>query len=114
MIQETRATLRNARIAPLKLRLVANWLRGMAADRAMALLSFNPRKGAAILYKVLGSAVANAVENDAADVDLLRVTRVTVDAGPTLRRRRIRARGRSDLILKPTSHVTVVVAEAPE
>ena len=108
---ETTATLKGARISPRKLRLVADWIRGLPADRAMALLSFNHRKGATILRKVLGSAVANAVENNEADVDLLRVSRVTVDGGSTMRRRRPRARGRADLILKPTSHVTVAVVE---
>lgn len=111
---ETTATLRDARISPRKLRLVADWIRGLSADRAIALLTFNPRKGAAILRKVLNSAIENAVHNNGADVDLLRVSRVTVDGGTKLRRRRARARGRADLVMKPTSHVTVAVVEEEE
>ena len=103
--------LRYVRISPLKLRLVADLIRGQAVDRALDRLRFNPRKGARILHKVLESAIANAEHNDGADVDMLKVAGVCVDQGPSYKRLRARARGRADRIQKRTSHVTVELVE---
>jgi large subunit ribosomal protein L22 len=64
-----------------------------------------------MLKKVLESAIANAEHNDGADVDELRVTRVFVDQGPTMKRIMPRAKGRANRILKRTSHITVTVGE---
>lgn len=108
---EAVATLRYARISAQKGRLVADQVRGLKVDRALNLLSFSPKKGAALLKKVLESAIANAEHNEGADVDELKITRVFVDEGPSYKRIRPRAKGRADRILKRTSHITVVVGD---
>ena len=105
------AKLRNARISPRKARLVADTIRGLNVARALEQLRFSDLKAAGLLRKVLDSAIANAEQNHGADVDLLRVAAIRVDQGPTLRRMLPRARGRSDRIRKPTSHISVEVAE---
>ena len=108
---ETVAKLRFARISPQKCRLVADQIRGLHVEKAMQILEFSPKKGAAIVRKVLKSAMDNAEHNDGADVDELVVSRIFVDEGPTLKRLRARAKGRANRILKRTSHITVSVAE---
>jgi large subunit ribosomal protein L22 len=109
----TTAKLRNARIAAQKVRLVADQIRGLPVEKALNLLSFSEKKAAAIVKKVLESAIANAEHNDGADVDELRVSHVVADEGPTMKRWRARARGRAAKVLKRSSHVTVSV-EATE
>ncbi len=106
---ETKAILRSARISPQKVRLVADQVRGLAVDRATNLLTFSDKKAAHIVKKVLLSAIANAENNDGADVDELKVARIFVDEGPTLKRFAARAKGRGTRIIKRTSHITVVV-----
>lgn len=108
---ETTATLRNAKISPQKVRLVADQIRGMGVEPALQTLQFSSKKGAAIMKKLLESAIANAEHNDGADIDELKVSTVFVDAGPTHKRIRARAKGRANRILKRTSHITVAVAE---
>lgn len=107
----TSATLKFTRISPQKMRLVANQIRGLPVDRALNLLSFSNKKAASLLKKLLESAIANAEHNDGADIDDLKVTAVTVDQGPVLKRLQARARGRADRLLKRTSHITVTVTE---
>jgi large subunit ribosomal protein L22 len=107
----TVAQLNFARISPQKVRLVADQIRGLPVSRAVNLLAFSNKKAAAVLKKVLESAIANAEHNDSADIDELIVRAVTIDAGPMLKRFHARARGRGARILKRTSHVTVTVAE---
>lgn len=111
MSTETVAKHRFARISPQKARLVADQVRGMGVEQALDLLKFETRKGAAIIYKVLESAIANAEHNEGADVDELSVSAIMVDEGPTLKRIKPRARGSADRINKRTSHITVRVAE---
>ncbi|MCG6117338.1 MAG: 50S ribosomal protein L22 [Aquimonas sp.] len=106
---ETKAILRGARISAQKVRLVADQVRGLPVDRAENLLKFSEKKAAHIVRKVLLSAVANAENNDGADVDELTVARIFVDEGPTMKRFHARAKGRGARILKRTSHITVVV-----
>jgi large subunit ribosomal protein L22 len=108
---ETVAKLKYARISAQKGRLVADQVRGLKVDRALNLLSFSPKKGAELLKKVLESAIANAENNEGADVDELKVTKVYVDEGPSYKRIRPRAKGRADRIVKRTSHITVVVGD---
>jgi large subunit ribosomal protein L22 len=108
----TEAKLRNARIAAQKMRLVADQVRGLPVEQALNVLMFSDKKAAHLIKKVLESAIANAEHNDGADVDELRVSRICVDEGPTMKRWRARARGRAAKILKRTSHVTVAVEEA--
>jgi large subunit ribosomal protein L22 len=111
MAVETVAKLRFARISPQKCRLVADQIRGMGVERALQELTFSPKKGARIVKKVLESAIANAEHNEGADVDELKVSRICVDQGPTLKRIHARAKGRANRILKRTSHITVAVGE---
>ena len=106
---ETKAILRGARISAQKVRLVADQVRGLPVDRADNLLKFSEKKAAQIVRKVLLSAVANAENNDGADVDELKVARIFVDEGPTMKRFHARAKGRGARILKRTSHITLVV-----
>ena len=110
----TKATLRNAKISAQKMRLVADQIRGKNVEAALNILSFSEKKAAQIVKKVLESAVANAENNDAADVDDLEIDRIFVDEGPTMKRWRARARGRAAKILKRTSHVTISVSEVGE
>lgn len=108
---ETKAKLSYARISPQKCRLVADQIRGLPVEKALEVLTFSPKKGAALVKKVLESAMANAEHNDGADIDELKVARIFVDQGPTLKRMRARAKGRGNRILKRTSHITVTVAD---
>ncbi|MDZ3822281.1 MAG: 50S ribosomal protein L22 [Pseudoxanthomonas sp.] len=108
---EARAILRGARISPQKARLVADQVRGMPVGRATDVLAFSPKKGAALIKKLLLSAVSNAENNLGADVDELKVARIFVDEGPRLKRFAARAKGRGTRIVKRTSHITVVVGD---
>ena len=110
----TSATLKFTRSAPQKLRLLADQIRGLPVERAINLLTFSNKKGAGVVKKALNSAIANAEENDGADIDELRVSAVEINQGPVMKRLRPRARGRADRILKRTSHVTVTVSENGE
>ena len=105
------AKLRYARISAQKGRLVADQIRGLPVERALEVLQFSKKKGAALMKKVLDSAIANAENNEGADVDELKVTAVMVDEGPTMKRIRARAKGRASRILKRTSHITVAVGD---
>jgi large subunit ribosomal protein L22 len=107
---ETSAVLKNARISPQKCRLVADQVRGLPVERALQLLAFSNKKSAAIVKKVLESAIANAEHNDGADIDELKVASICVDQGPVMKRVSPRAKGRANRIIKRTSHVSVTVA----
>ena len=108
---ETRAILRGARMSAQKGRVVADLIRGKRVDRALNILAFTPRKGAAIVKKVLESAIANAEHNDGADIDELYVKSIFVDEAPTFKRIQPRAKGRADRIFKRNCRITVKVAE---
>ena len=110
----TSATLKFTHLSPQKMRLIADQIRGMSVDSAVTLLSFSNKKGAKIVKKVLESAIANAENNDGADIDELKITSVEVNQGPTMKRLRPRARGRADRIIKRTSHLIVKVSENEE
>lgn len=105
------AKLRYARTSAQKARLIADQVRGMPVDRAVDTLRFSNRKAAAIMKKVLESAIANAEHNEGADIDELTVSTICVDEGPTYKRLRARARGRANRIFKRTSHITVTVSD---
>ncbi|NDY96422.1 50S ribosomal protein L22 [Wenzhouxiangella limi] len=109
---EAIAKLKGARISAQKVRLVADQIRGLPVERADELLMFSDKKAAQIVRKVLLSAVANAEHNVGADIDELKVDRIWVDEGPTMKRGRARAKGRYTRILKRSSHITVVLAES--
>ena len=108
---EALAKHRFARTSAQKARLVADQIRGMHVEKALELLAYSPKKSAALVKKVLESAIANAEHNEGADIDELRVSKVFVDEGPTMKRIKPRAKGRADRIFKRTSHITVKVAE---
>lgn len=108
---EVPAKLRHARISAQKARLVADLIRGKSAEKAVEILKHSNKKAAVLIKKVLESAIANAENNDGADIDELFVSRVFVDEGPTMKRMHARAKGRGNRILKRTSHITVCVAE---
>jgi large subunit ribosomal protein L22 len=105
------AKLRHARISAQKGRLVADQIRGLPVEQALDVLAFSNKKGSALMKKVLDSAIANAENNEGADIDELKVSAVTVDEGPTMKRIRARAKGRAARILKRTSHFTVTVSD---
>jgi large subunit ribosomal protein L22 len=105
------AKLKYARISPQKCRLVADAVRGKTVASALQTLTLMPKKGAAIVKKVLESAVANAEHNHGADIDELKVSSIFVDEAPTFKRFRARAKGRSSRIIKRNSHITVQVAD---
>jgi large subunit ribosomal protein L22 len=105
------AKLKYARISPQKCRLVADAVRGKTVASALQTLTLMPKKGAAIVRKVLESAVANAEHNHGADIDELKVSSIFVDEAPTFKRFRARAKGRSSRIIKRNSHITVQVAD---
>ena len=108
------ATSKYIRMSAQKGRLVADQVRGLTAANAIDLLSFSTKKAAALIKKVVESAIANAEHNEGADIDDLRVFKICVDEGPTLKRFRARARGRGDRILKRSCHITVVVSDMKE
>ena len=108
---EAKAVAKYIRIAPRKVRVVMNLIRGKNVADAFAILKFTPKVGADVIEKVLKSAVANAENNFDMNVDKLYVSSAYVDQGPTLKRIHPRSRGQAFSIFKRTSHVTVVVAE---
>jgi large subunit ribosomal protein L22 len=115
-VDETEAlvVLRNLRISPQKLNLVATMIRGMDAEKALAALTFSRRRITDDVKKAVQSAIANAENNHQLDVDRLYVKEASVGKALTMRRFRPRARGRVGKIRKPFSHLTVVVGEREE
>jgi large subunit ribosomal protein L22 len=108
---ETKAILRSVRLSAQKGRLVADLIRGQPVDKALNILAFTPKKGAAIIKKVLESAIANAEHNDGADVDALKVKSVLVERGTFLRRFQARAKGRGNRVLKHSCNIYVTVGD---
>jgi large subunit ribosomal protein L22 len=111
VIMEARALAKYIRISPQKVRLVVDLIRGKGAEEALNLLTVSQKGAAHTVAKVLRSAIANAEDKGASDVDKLYVKTVYVDQGPTMKRMRARAMGRSNMIRKKTSHITIVVDE---
>ena len=92
--------------------MVADQIRGLPVAKALDILNYSPKDAAGLLKKVLESAIANAEHNEGADIDELKVAKVMVDEGPTMKRIKPRAKGRADRIFKRTSHITVVVSDS--
>src|SRR3569833_108611 len=105
---QAKAIARHVRIAPRKVRLVVDLIRGKKASEAIAILKYTPKAASPVVEKVLNSALANADHNYNMDLDTLYVKEVFVDQGPTLKRFRPRAQGRAFRIHKRTSHITFV------
>ncbi len=108
---ESKAVFRYARIAPRKVRRVATLIKGKKAGDAIINLGFLPHKGSKLVAKVLKSAMANAEQKKVADPESMKISKVFVDQGPTMKRMMPRAMGRADLIRKRTSHITLILEE---
>ena len=106
----SKALLKYIRLSPTKARLIAREIQGMNAELALATLEFAPNKAARVIYKVLASAIANG----SYDAQSVIVKSCRIDAGPVLRRMSPRARGRANMIRKPTAHILVEVATKSE
>jgi large subunit ribosomal protein L22 len=110
----TRAVLRHSRMSASKVRQVLNLIRGQDVTLAAEILANGDREAAAVVGKVLASAVANAAHNDGQDAEELFVSACFADEGSTLKRWRPRARGRATRIRKRTSHITIIVSRMPD
>lgn len=108
---EARAQARFVRLAPRKARAVVELIRNKDVDEALSILRYTPRRAAETVSKVVKSAAANAEHNFEMNRGLLYIDQAYVDEGPTMKRVQPRARGRRFLILKRSSHITVVVKE---
>jgi large subunit ribosomal protein L22 len=108
---EAKAVAKTIRIAPRKVRLVIDLVRGKQVGEAFAILKNTEKASSIVVEKLLKSAIANAEHNYNLNINGLFVKDAFVNEGPTLKRFRPRAQGRAGLILKRTSHITIVVAE---
>jgi large subunit ribosomal protein L22 len=108
-----RALHKHARISATKVRPFADMIRGMTASQGVDTLKYVPNRGARVLEQVLKSAMANAEDRGARNVDNLRIVECRVDGGPMFKRIRPRARGMAFVVRKRLSHVHVGI-EAPE
>ena len=108
---ETKAIGKRIRISAQKVRRVADIVRGKPVADALDLLSFEAQQPAGLVKKVLESAIANAENNEGADVDDLKVVEIFVNEGMTMKRIKPRAKGRADRILKRSCHISVTVAD---
>jgi large subunit ribosomal protein L22 len=110
-MMETNANLRGVHLSAQKGRLVADLIRGKTVENALNILAFSPKRGAAIIKKVLESAIANAEHNDGADIDALKVSKIYVEKGTSMKRFTARAKGRGNRILKQTCHIYLTVGD---
>jgi len=110
-MSEARATAKYIRISPRKARQVIDLIRGKEVGEALAILKFTPKRASTAIEKVVKSAAANAEHNLEMNKDDLFIAEAFVDQGPSLKRYNPRAMGRADLIMRRTSHITVVVRE---
>ncbi|MFA5960907.1 MAG: 50S ribosomal protein L22 [Tatlockia sp.] len=108
---EVIAKLKNAPLSAQKGRLVADMIRRMNVSKARDVLKFTPKKGAQLILKLLDSAIANAENNNGADIDELSVGVICVDEATTLKRISPRAKGRANRICKRTCHITITVSD---
>ena len=108
---EVHSTYKNAKISAFKARDVAREIQGLPVSTALDILTFTPRKAAALINKTLKSAVANAENNHDLAADQMVIKEATVGEGPTLRRFKARARGSAGPIRKRTSHIRIVLSD---
>ena len=104
-----RATAKYVRVAPRKVKIVVDLIRGKQVDQALAILAYTPKSAAPVVEKLLNSAIANAENNLEMDRSGLYVAEVYANQGPTLKRYWARSHGRADMITKHTSHITIVL-----
>ncbi len=107
---EAKAIAKSLRVSPIKTRLVVDLIRGKKVSDALNILNNMNKKPARLTKKVLDSAIANAVNNNGADIDTLYVKEARVDAGPVMKRILFDSRGRIGHKDKRTSHIVIVVA----
>ena len=107
--EQVKASLKHARISPLKLRKVADKVRNVRPTLALQLLRLMPQKGAKILYDLFHSCISNASNNFSFKPEHLVVSKLLVNEGPKIKRHRPRARGRAFAIVKMSSHVELVL-----
>ncbi len=110
-VKKAKAKARTLRISPRKLNLVAESIRGLKADKALAQLTFSTKRIAEEVKKVLMSAIANAENNHNMDVDRLVVSEAYVGKAMVMKRFQAGAKGRANRIIKPFSNLTIIVAE---
>ncbi|MCE5172600.1 50S ribosomal protein L22 [Paenibacillus profundus] len=108
---QAKAHANNVRIAPRKVKLVIDLIRGKEVGEAIAILRHTPKSASPVVEKLLNSAIANAEHNYQMDVNKLVIAQVYANQGPTMKRFRPRAMGRASRINKRTSHITIVVSE---
>ena len=106
-----KAVLKYARISPRKVKIVLDLIKGKSLDEAYAIVRYTPKAASELIYKLLKSAEANAVNNFELDADKLYVADAYASQGPILKRMQPVSRGRGNRINKRTSHITVVVKE---
>lgn len=111
---QAKAVLRTVRIAPRKVRLVVDLVRGKKVGEAIAILKHTPKAASLVVEKLIMSAIANAEHNYEMDPNNLVISQAYVDEGPTLKRFRPRGKGRASAINKRTSHITVILTEKKE
>ena len=108
---EVKASLKYARVGDQKARLVADLVRGKSVNDAIRILSFEGKKSATMIQKLVESAVANAEQKQVIDIDNLYIKTIMIDKGPFIKRYRPRAQGRAFEIKKKTSHISLVLDE---
>ena len=108
---QAKANARFIRIAPRKVQLVIDLIRGKEVGEAISILRHTPKAASPVVEKLLNSAIANAEHNYSLDVNKLVISEIYVNAGPTIKRFRPRAMGRASKINKRTSHISIVVSE---
>jgi len=108
------ASARYVRIAPRKVRVVADQIRGMDVEDALSQLEFSPRGASLPVLKLVRSAAANAENNFDLDPEDMKIVRISVDEGPTMRRFRPRARGRATRIEKRSCHIKIALIPIPD
>ena len=108
---EVSASAKRLRISAQKVRLVADQIRGKPVAEVLDLLSFSTQKASVLMRQTVESVVANAENNEGADIDELKISEVYVNEGMTMKRIRPRAKGRADRIFKRSSHITVTVSD---
>ena len=108
---EVSASAKRLQISAQKVRLIADQIRGKSVADALDILSFSSQKASVLMRKAVESVVANAENNEGADIDELKISEVYVNEGMTMKRIRPRAKGRADRIFKRSSHIKVTVSD---
>lgn len=108
---EAKAVAKYVRMSPIKLKPIADMVRGKDLQEALNILKFTPGKGSELIEKVVMSAAANAENNHQMNPDNLYIAEVSANQGPTMKRWRAGARGAASRILKRSSHISVTLME---